>query len=610
MSPKDPNYYRLSFLSYAKGLLSVLFRLPAINRHIRQAQTIAVDDVRTIGGMLEENARNFADRPALMFEEESYSYGEFNARVNQYAHFFRALGVQYGDVVVVNVDNTPSTLFLVSALAKIGAIASLINSNQRDKVLIHSISLDMGKYFVIGEGRMADFQVIQKQLNLPTDAQLFWEKDLGEQECPEGFIDLQEEIESHSKENPERPSKLNASSRFANVFTSGTTGLPKAGIQTHRKWLYCYYWYGKANMNLNSRDVIYVSIPFYHTNALIVAWPSAMAGAAAVAMRRKFSSSNFWKDIRKFDASAFIYIGEICRYLMNMPTSSDDLQHRVRKIVGNGLRPDIWKAFKKRFGITKVFELYGASDGNVGFLNTLNIDNCVGWSKGDYVIVKYDLELEEAYRNADGFCEKVEVGHAGLLLGRISDFAPFAGYVHKEKNEAKILKDVFEPGDTWFISGDMIRDIGYKHAQFVDRLGDTFRWKGENVSTAELEEVVNALPSIEACAVYGVKVPHTDGKAGMASLKIYTKSEDFDFKGFASDLRQQLPSYAMPLFLRIVEGFETTSTHKIQKFNLKKMGIERMHAHDEIYVLLPKSEAYVKMDESIEEGIKRGDYAF
>ena len=386
--------------------------------------------------------------------------------------------------------------------------------------------------------------------------------------------------------------------------------MPKASIQNHRKWYLCYLWYGIVNLDMNPEDVLYIPIPFFHTNALIVAWPSAASGGSAMAIRRKLSITNFWKDVKKYDVSAFIYIGEICRYLMNKPSSSSDRDHRIQKIVGNGLRLDIWMAFKKRFGIRKVSELYGASDGNVSFTNIFNLNCTVGHCRADYAIVKYDVENEVPLRNESGFMETVSTGEAGLLLGKISDLAPFAGYVNKSKNREKILENVFETGDRWFFTGDLIRDIGYNHAQFVDRLGDTFRWKGENVSTAELEAIINNLPQVAHSAVFGVALPQQDGKAGMVCLMPLVKQKEFDLEKFACALKAQLASYAVPLFLRFIGDFEKTATHKIRKGTLKKEGILLDNHCDGVYVLLPDANKYDKITPKIMEQLKLGNIQF
>jgi len=513
-------------------------------------------DLISIGGILEKNAILYKDKTAILYENLSYTHFEFNALINRYAHVFQQHGIKKGTVAVVFLENRLETLVLISALAKLGAVASLINANQKGAVLKHSIETDQGDYFIIGEERIADFEAVRPELKNLENTTFFELKNHGAAPTPPDYVPLSELIKTASTENLPITKTITLGDRFANVFTSGTTGMPKASIQTHKKWYLCYHWYGQVNMGIQSDDVFYVPIPFFHTNAMIVAWPSAASGGAALAIRRKLSISNFWKDVTKFNVSAFIYIGEICRYLMNKPPAETDTTHRIQKVVGNGLRPDIWKAFKKRFNIPEVYELYGASDGIVSYTNVFNLDCTVGLCRSEYAIVKYDVDNEVPYQNAAGLMEKVAIGEAGLLLGQITEATPFPGYVNKAKNQEKILRNVLIKGDQWFNTGDLIRDLGFHHAQFVDRLGDTFRWKGENVSTAELEAILNQFPEVAHSAVYGVALPHTDGKAGMATIHSAVPLAVFDFTQFAKAAKKALPSYAVPIFLRFVSDFE------------------------------------------------------
>lgn len=564
----------------------------------------------SIGHILEKNAIDFKDKTAILYEDLHYTYFEFNALVNQYAHIFWDHGIRKGTVVVVFLENRLETLLLISALAKLGAVASLINANQKGAVLKHSIETDQGDYFVIGEERIADFEAIRPSLKNIENTTFFGLKNYGKTAMPDRYLPLAELIQTADTDNLPITQTISLGDRFANIFTSGTTGMPKASIQTHKKWYLCYHWYGRVNMNINSEDVFYVAIPFFHTNAMIVAWPATFSGGAALAIRRKLSISNFWKDVQKFNVSAFIYIGEICRYLMNKPAAATDTQHRVQKIVGNGLRPDIWKAFKKRFNIPEVYELYGASDGIVSYTNVFNLNCTVGLCRSEYAIVKYDIDNDEPYRNVDGLMEKVAVGDAGLLLGQITEATPFPGYVNKAKNREKILHNVLVQGDQWFNTGDLVRDIGFHHGQFVDRLGDTFRWKGENVSTAELEAILNKFPAINHSAVYGVSLPKIDGKAGMATISSPHSPDNFDFKTFTEMVKTALPPYAVPIFLRFVGDFEKTATHKIKKSVLKKEEIRVFSDDAPIYVLLPKALTYTKMTAEIANQIENGAILF
>jgi citronellyl-CoA synthetase len=295
---------------------------------------------------------------------------------------------------------------------------------------------------------------------------------------------------------------------------------------------------------------------------------------------------------------------------MNQPPTADDWKNPLKKIIGNGLRPDIWKDFKKRFDISKVYEIYGAAESNLYFVNILNLDCTVGKCKLPYTIVKYNVDEDEPLRGENGFMQKVKVGETGLLLGEITEENPFVGYSSKDATESKILRDVFARGDAWFNTGDLIRDIGFNHVQFVDRTGDTFRWKGENVSTTEVEKVVDTFPQISLSTVYGVLMPGGDGRVGMAAIISATKPEDFDFKGLAKHFQRVLPSYSVPKFIRFKTEFEYTSTHKIKKVNLKKEGFDHRIVTDPLYVLLPGEFAYKPLTEEFYAEIMAGKYKF
>jgi citronellyl-CoA synthetase len=355
---------------------------------------------------------------------------------------------------------------------------------------------------------------------------------------------------------------------------------------------------------------MYIPLPFFHTNALALSWPPVFANGSAVAIRRKFSVSNFWSDVRKYNATAWCYIGELCRYLMNQPPQTDDRDNPLIKIIGNGLRPDIWRAFKNRFAIAKVYEIYGAAESNLYFVNFLNLDSTVGRCRAPYSIVKYDVDEDAAIRDEDGFMQRIQVGQTGLLLGEISEANPFVGYSSKEATESKIIHDVFTIGDSWFNTGDLMRDVGYGHVQFVDRTGDTFRWKGENVSTTEVEAVANTLSQVSFSTVYGVKMPGGDGRAGMIAIIPECNLEAFDLKVLCGHFQSTLPAYAVPKFLRLNKNLECTPTHKIKKVDLKTEGFNPGRIDDALYVLLPGEAEYQPLSDEIYQNILEGKYRF
>ncbi|MCB0502245.1 MAG: long-chain-acyl-CoA synthetase [Bacteroidetes bacterium] len=602
------NKYKISITDLIPGVQSMISRLPDIAKAGLSTFTLFNELPYSLGTVLESNARKYPDQYALLFEDVQYTYEDLNQLVNQYAHYFSSIGVRHQTVVIVFLENRPETLIVTAALAKLGAIASLVNPNQRDAVLLHSIQIKHDRYFVIGQELTAAFDAVKSKLDL-SNSYLLGVEDSEPKAFPKDYIVLNKVIEEESNQNPESTATVRTKDHLAYIFTSGTTGMPKASIQTHKQWLRSMNWFGNINAGFTKDDTIYVSIPFYHANAFIIGWGSAFANGSTIAMRRKFSASEFWKDIRKFDATAFIYIGEICRYLMNSPPSPLDKKHRVTKIIGNGMRPEIWNDFKMRFNIPNIYEFYAASDSNVIFTNSFNVDNCVGWSPTEFAIVKYDIDNDEVYRNKKGTLEKVTTGEVGLMISKITDLFPFAGYANAAQNESKIFRDVFDKGDQWFNTGDLMRDIGFKHTQFVDRVGDTFRWKGENVATAEVEAILTNFEAIESAAVYGVQIPNCDGRAGMAALSLQTETDDLFVEELYKNLKDKLPAYAIPVFVRICDQLEVTHTQKIKKADLKKEGYD-CNSQDTIYVLLPKSKVYQILDDSLLKDILSGKYHF
>ncbi|MGH8355840.1 MAG: long-chain-acyl-CoA synthetase, partial [Pseudomonas sp.] len=393
------------------------------------------------------------------------------------------------------------------------------------------------------------------------------------------------------------------------IYTSGTTGLPKASIMSHGKWIKAYGGFGHSGLALSNTDVLYLTLPCYHNNAVTVCWSAVLAGGAAIALRRKFSASAFWKDVAHFRATCFGYIGELCRYLLNQPESPEERDNSLTCMIGNGLRPSIWGEFKERFGIQRITEFYASSEGNIGFTNVFNFDNTVGYSPATYAIVRYDLENDRALRDKKGFMQKAAKGEPGLLISEISAKWPFDGYTDPAKSEAAILRDVFKKGDAWFNSGDLMRDIGFKHTQFVDRLGDTFRWRGENVSTTEVENALGAFRGIEDAVVYGVEIPGTNGRCGMAALRL-ASGLDLDPAGLAAQLDRSLPPYAAPLFLRLLREVETTGTFKYKKADLKREAYDPTRVGEALFVRLPGAATFHPLQGPLYQAIQKGDYRF
>ncbi|HNO47583.1 MAG TPA: AMP-binding protein, partial [Chitinophagales bacterium] len=391
------------------------------------------------------------------------------------------------------------------------------------------------------------------------------------------------------------------------IYTSGTTGLPKASIISHGRWLKGYSAFGLTSLRLNQNDVLYVPLPFFHATAMVVCWSSVVAGGASIVLKNKFSVTDFWKDIHKYQVTGFGYVGEMCKYLLNTPENPLEKNSTLKKMIGNGLRPDIWQKFKQRFNIEQVAEFYASSEGNIAFFNVFNLDQTMGFSITSYAIVKYDIEKGEPKLDKKGFMQKVKTNGVGLLIGEINERYPYDGYTEKSKTEQTILRNVFTKGDAWFNTNDLVRDMGFGHTQFVDRLGDTFRWKGENVSTQEVEGIINLIDNVEESIVFGVEIPGCNGRAGMAKI-ILKENKALDMDNLYRLLSNELPAYAVPIFVRIAGDAAITSTFKHQKSELKKEGFDINIIKDDVYVL--KNKQYILLDKDFHEEICKGDIRF
>ena len=597
------------FLARMHGTLG---RLPRMTRGMYYSTLSNPQKTLSLGWALEQATRLNPDSAAVVDESRRLSYRQFNAWANRLARALKADGVQHGSVVAVMLENRLEQLALLAALAKLGAIGALINTTQRGQVLVHSLNLVKPAFFVIGEELLDAFNEVRKSVDGARHG-CYWLSDSDTLQnpgkAPAGWANLAALAQDQSDLNLPDSQQVRLKDACFYIYTSGTTGMPKAAVISHSKWIKAYGGFGLSGLGLDNTDVLYMTLPLYHSNAVLVSWSSVLAGGATLALRRKFSASAFWKDIDRYQATCFCYIGELCRYLLNQPECAEEKNNSLTSMIGNGLRPAIWAEFKKRFGIERVVEFYGSSEGNLAFVNLFNFDNTVGFSPVNYAVVQYDLENDQPLRDARGYMQKARLGEPGLLLGEISKLAPFEGYTDPAKSEAAILRNVFKQGDAWFNTGDLMRDLGCNHAQFVDRLGDTFRWKGENVSTNEVESLLGAFPGIEDAVVYGVEIPQTNGRCGMAALRLSAGTR-LDAPALAAYLDQAMPAYAAPVFIRLLGEVDVTGTFKYKKSDLKKTAYDPAQTSDPLFVRLPGSKVYEALSKALYGKIHKGDYRF
>jgi fatty-acyl-CoA synthase len=578
----------VGLLDLATKLPALVMDMPVILRGVVTGFGARPTAKTSIGKVFQERAARYGDKPFLKFEDQQLTYREANETVNRYAAVLAARGVGHGDVVGVMLRNSPHSVLLMLAVVKCGAVAGMLNYHQRGKVLAHSIGLLSAKA-VVAE---TDFIEPISESGADTDGLMTLDE-------------LQQLSASAPATNPATTAAVLAKDKAFYIFTSGTTGMPKASVMTHYRWLRALAGFGGLGMRLTTDDTLYCCLPLYHNNALTVALSSVLNSGSTLALGKSFSASKFWDEVIHYDATAFVYIGEICAYLLNQDPKPTDRKHRVRVIAGNGLRPAIWDEFTKRFGIARVCEFYAASEGNTAFLNVFNVDKTTGICPSPIAFVEYDDETGGPARDDNGRVRKVKTGEPGLLLSKVSSFQPFDGYTDKEATEKKLVRGAFKDDDVWFNTGDLMRSQGFGHAAFTDRLGDTFRWKGENVATTEVEAAISTDPQVEEATVFGVEVEGAGGKAGMAAIQL-KDGQEFDGKALAKAAYEHLPGYAVPLFVRISSELAHTSTFKSQKVELRKQGYggssgegdedagETGDLDDPIYVLAGRDEGYVE----------------
>jgi citronellyl-CoA synthetase len=545
---------------------------------------------------VEGQAARIPDHNAIIFEGQSLTWSEFNA--------------------LANMDNRIEFLAMIVALNKLGAVASLINNNLHGLSLNHCVTVTESKKFVFGSEVADAVNEIKADLDIAEGSDYYVIPDGDDSTGINWAKNLTEESADASQDNPASTGETTIGETALYVFTSGTTGLPKAAVMSNRRFLMASDMVAQAGLKCTEKDRLYVCLPLYHATGLMIGVGAAWASGASVFVRRRFSASNFLKEVREHDCTCFIYIGELCRYLVNTEAQSNDHKNPLRAMIGNGMRPDVWMDFKNRFKVKRIIEFYGASEGNVSFANLLNKDLTVGMTSAEVALVKYDVHNDEIVRNELGFCIPVEDGAPGLLLGKITPDTVFEGYTDPDASEKKIIRNALEQGDAWFNSGDLMKTVdvgftlGYPHYQFVDRVGDTFRWKSENVSTNEVGEIINGFEQVKFCNVYGVEVPGTDGRAGMAAITLNTDVEQLDLAGLTAYMNDQLPSYAVPVFIRIQPEIDVTGTFKMVKGDLREQGYNTSEFDDPVFILKPGTSEYQSLDESLLSEIRAGTAGF
>jgi fatty-acyl-CoA synthase len=567
---------------------------------------------RSAADVIERRAAKHPERVFVRFEGRELSYGAWNAAANRIAHWALARGVGPGDVVGLLMESRPEFLVTWAGLAKAGATTALLNTNLEGEPLSHALASAGCRTLLVGEECAARVATLDATVRAGLAVLLVG--DTGREGVAAPLPDakrLDEEAAGYSAKNPDRRVRegVRAGDPLFLIYTSGTTGLPKAARMSHARFL------GGGTFALlagfGRRDVLYCALPLYHTAGGVMSVGAVLRAGATLALRRRFSASRFFDDAVESGATAFQYIGELCRYLLNQPRHPLERSHRIRLCVGNGLRPELWREFQRRFGIPQVVEFYGATEANVALVNLENRTGSVGKPlPGQRAeLVRFDFERGAPARGADGRCIRCATGEVGELLGRIAEgrtaAGRFEGYTSREASEAKVLRDVFAPGDAWFRSGDLLRRDAEGFYWFVDRVGDTFRWKGENVATEEVAGQLGRFPGALLCAVYGVPVPGADGRAGMAALSLAEPSA-FDGEALFAHAEGSLPPYARPAFVRLRGDPALTATLKLRKVELQRDGFDPATVTDPLFYRDDERRAYLPLTREAHARIESG----
>ncbi len=561
---------------------------------------------RLFADLVEDWAGRQSERAALVSDLESFDYGALARRINRYSRWARSIGLRKGEAVGLLLPNRPDYVACWLGISRVGGVVALVNPRLVGQSLAHCIDVAQLSHLIVAQelaGELATAAPLMK--SQPT----VWNHG-GPREGRS--IEAALEVLDDGPLSGEERGAVTIDDRALLIYTSGTTGLPKAASISHRRILNWGLWFAGLT-DASPQDRLYDCLPLCHSVGGIVAPCSMLAAGGSAVVAEKFSASEFWRDIARFNCTLFQYIGELCRYLLKAPPSEYDNRHHLRLACGNGLRGDIWEDFAARFAILRILEFYAATEGNFSLYNVEGKPGAIGrippllGHRFPAAIVKVDAESGAPLRNADGLCVACGRGEVGEAIGRIGLAAEgggrFEGYTDAEETGKKILRDVFAKGDAWFRTGDLMALDAQGYFHFVDRVGDTFRWKGENVATSEVNDAVRDCSGVVDATTYGVAVPGTDGRAGMSALVI---DDEFDFAVFARHLGRRLPAYAHPLFVRVRAVLDATETFKQKKGLLAREGFDPRLVGESLFFRDPAAGTYRPLDAALHDRIVQG----
>lgn len=583
--------------------------LSGILRMLRATKPVKADSDDLVCDYIEGWVDKYGSNLAFIDDDTSLTFSEFDTYANRIAGWALSQGYKPGETIAIFVPNRAEYVALWYGLTKVGVVPALINYQLVGPALAHCVNISEARHIIIDAELVDAYKTALENISADT-APLIAFGDV------DGFESFDLAVSEIVPNRPPRSIRegIKAGDQCMKMFTSGTTGMPKAAKVTHVRAQNYMVAFG-AGAQTRQTDRMMMVLPLYHATGGLCGVGAAISNGGAVIVRRKFSASKFWDECIEFKATLFMYVGELCRFLLSTPPHENERKHSIRWIMGNGLRPEVWPSFISRFNIPHVIEFYGATEGNVSLINLDGPVGAVGRapdylkSKFNIDIIRYDVETNSNIRGSNGFCIRADHGEIGELIGEIrNDDARFRfdGYENKEATNKKILKDVFTKGDMWFRTGDLMKRDAPGYYYFIDRVGDTFRWKAENVATGEVAAVISAFEGVTQANVYGVQVPGYDGRAGMAAI---VSELDPDLTKLKAHIDASLPHYARPVFLRLSNESETTSTFKFKKTNLVKAGFDPANIHEPLYYASSESGEYkpltLKVFEAINSGTQR-----
>jgi fatty-acyl-CoA synthase len=569
----------------------------ALQRVLKRIKPVDPESKTLIPDDFEKAVDQWPDRIAVVFEDRQVTYRELDAMANRYGHWIKGRGLKRGDVAALVMPNRIEYLAIWLGFSKVGVATALINNNLAGPALAHSLQISGASQIIADYSTFEAVDDVRAQL--PKSA-MIWVLGLRAEEETSDRRGLDAAVKGASTVRPDRNARFGVQAKETAllIYTSGTTGLPKAARITHAR-AQMYMLAFAAATEGTEKDRVYCVLPLYHSTGGLCGVGAALMNGGAVVLRTRFSATQFWSDVVEKQCTMFVYIGELCRYLVNQPPSELEQKHKLRLAFGNGLRPEVWKVFQQRFRIPEILEFYGSTEGNVSLFNFDGRPGAIGrippYLRGSFSVrlAKFDMDAGVEVRGSDGFCVEARPGEVGEALGEIKHTArnEYTGYADKAASEKKVLRDVFAKGDAWFRTGDLMKQDHDGYFYFVDRIGDTYRWKGENVSTTEVADMLAGAPKVKEITVYGVPVEGMEGKAGMAAV---VGEAGFNIEEFGKYADHMLATYARPVFVRLQKDITTTGTFKYKKTDLVTDGFDPKRSKDPIWYRDP-DKGYVKV---------------